>query len=186
MLLNFLYCAALWIASPLVIYRAARFGRYRRGVRQKCLGLSHDDLEFESGRLKLSGAASVAWFHAVSVGEVNLITGLVREFRAAHPDDQVVVSTSTDTGYDLAKSRFHDLTVFFCPLDFTWSVNRTFATLRPRVLVLADLELWPNLTRLAGQWGSLAAAANARPSQGRSTKCRRFSGPLVPTEPRLE
>ncbi len=186
MLLNFLYCAALWIASPLVIYRAARFGRYRRGVRQKCLGLSRDDLEFESGKLKLSSAAPVAWFHAVSVGEVNLITGLVREFRAAHPDYQVVVSTSTDTGYDLAKSRFNDLPVFFCPLDFTWSVNRTFATLRPRLLVLAELELWPNLIRFAGQWGCRVAVANGRLSERSAKSYRRFSRLLSPTFARLD
>lgn len=186
MLLNFLYCAALWLASPLVIYRAARYGRYRRGVRQKFLGLSREDLEFADETLKLRDAAPVAWFHAVSVGEVNLITGLVREFRATHPDYQVVVSTSTDTGYDLAKSRFDDLPVFFCPLDFTWAVNRTFATLRPRLLVLAELELWPNLIRFAGQWGCRVAVANGRLSKRSADRYRRFARLLSPAFSRLD
>lgn len=184
MFLNFLYCAALWIASPLVIYRAARYGRYRRGVRQKFLGLSHEDLEH--GTAKFNPSAPVAWFHAVSVGEVNLIAGLVRSFRAAHPDYQVVVSSSTDTGYDLAKSRFHDLPVFFCPLDFTWAVNRTFATLKPRLLVLAELELWPNLIRYAGQWDCRVAVANGRLSERSGNSYLRFSRLLRPTFARLD
>ncbi len=186
MLLNFLYCVALWIASPLVIYRAARFGRYRRGARQKSFGLSQDAHGSEDPPFDPRSSRPVAWFHAVSVGEVNLLSGLVQAFRAAQPDYQVVISTSTDTGYDLAKSRFAELPVFFCPLDFTWSVNRTFKTLRPRLLVLAELELWPNLIRFAGRWGCSVAVANGRLSGRSARKYLRFSRLLAPTFARLD
>lgn len=197
MLLNFLYCAALWIASPLVIYRAAWYGRYRRGVRQKFLGIGHEDLvaaapasdspeRLAVGPQAFSPTGPVVWFHAVSVGEVNLLTGLVAAFRAAHPDHQVVVSTSTDTGYDLAKVRFADLPVFFCPLDFSWAVNRTFQTLRPSLLVTAELELWPNLIRYAKRWGCRVAVANGRLSERSARSYKRFGRLLASTFARLD
>lgn len=186
MFLNFLYCVVLWIASPLVIYRAARFGRYRRGVRQKFLGLSPEDLRLLGLTSDAKPSPPVAWFHAVSVGEVQLLSGLIEAFRAAQPDYRVVVSTSTDTGYDLAKLRFCDLPVFFCPLDFTWSVNRTLQTLRPRLLVVAELELWPNLIRFAGRWGCRVAVANGRLSQRSAKHYRRFSRLLAASFHRLD
>lgn len=204
MLLNFLYCFALWLASPMVIYRSARFGRYRRGVRQKFLGLSPGDLSFPTQRNDGGGDgggdgyihrgspesidenAPVVWFHAVSVGEVNLVAGLIEAFRAANPGHRVVVSTSTDTGYDLAKSRLGDLPVFFFPLDFTWAVNQTFKTLRPRLLVLAELELWPNLIRHAGKWGCPVAIANGRLSDRSAKSYQRFGRFLAPTFARID
>lgn len=186
MLLNILYCIALWIASPLVIYRSARYGRYRRGVRQKFLGVRPDDftpsLSDDSG----FDGKPVAWFHAVSVGEVNLITGLIDAFREAHPDFRVVVSTTTDTGYDLAKSRFTDLPVFFCPLDFTWAVDQAFKTLRPKLLVLAELELWPNLIKHAGKWDCRVAIANGRLSAKSAKSYRRFSALTSRTFARID
>jgi len=191
MLLNALYCVALWIASPIVIYRAARFGRYRRGVRQKFFGLGHDDFNHwlpvdRSARPAADEEPSpVAWFHAVSVGEVNLLAGLIDAFRRKHPTHRVVVSTSTDTGYDLAKSRFADLDVFFCPLDFTWAVNQTFKTLRPSLLVLAELELWPNLIRYADLWKCPVAIANGRLSDKSCKSYLRFSKFLAPTFRRI-
>lgn len=184
---NYLYCWALWLASPLVIYRAARYGRYRRGVRQKFLGLRGDDFTQPQAAAALADPSiPVVWFHAVSMGEVNLVAGLVHAFRHSQPQVQVVVSTSTDTGYDLAKSRFADLPVFFCPLDFTWAVEQTFRTLRPQMLVLAELELWPNLIKLAGKWDCRVAVANGRLSERSGRRYRRFSRLLASTFGRLD
>jgi len=186
MLLNILYCIALWIASPLVIYRSARYGRYRRGVRQKFFGLRADDFSPPIDDPASLDTAPVAWFHAVSVGEVNLVAGLIHAFRKTHPDYQVVVSTTTDTGYDLAKSRFVDLPVFFCPLDLTWAVDQTFQTLRPRLLVLAELELWPNLIKHAGKWDCRVAIANGRLSEKSAKNYLRFSAFLARTFARID
>jgi len=186
MLLNILYCIALWIASPLVIYRSARYGRYRRGVRQKFFGLRADDFLPPIADPSFPDTAPVAWFHAVSVGEVNFVAGLIDAFRKSHPDYQVVVSTTTDTGYDLAKSRFVDLPVFFCPLDLTWAVDQTFRTLRPRLLVLAELELWPNLIKHAGMWGCRVAIANGRLSDKSAKNYLRFSPFIARTFARID
>lgn len=159
MFFNLCYLAAFVVASPWILFRAIAHGRYRRGVRQKLFGLRPSEC----------GASSqpTAWFHAVSVGEVNLLPGVVDAFRRRHPHWRVVVSASTDTGYDLAVTRFANLEtpVFFCPLDFTWSVRRTLKTINPQLLVLAELELWPNLVRMASNAGCKCVVVNARLSE---------------------
>lgn len=159
MFFNLLYLTAMVIASPWIAYRAIAHGRYRRGVRQKLFGVRPSDVAVSS--------QPTAWFHAVSVGEVNLLPGLITAFRKRHPHWRVVVSASTDTGYDLALDRFTKtgVPVFFCPLDFTWAVRRTLRTLQPQLLVLAELELWPNLIRLATDQGCQCAVVNARLSE---------------------
>ena len=72
-----------------------------------------------------------------------------RELRSAHPDWEFVISTTTATGYDLARKKYADRTVFYCPLDFSWAVRRAMRRMRPTLLVLAELELWPNLIAAA-------------------------------------
>lgn len=137
MFANLLYIAALVLVSPLVLYRSIRHGRYRRGVSQKLLGLSR--LEAQSLVQNANAESCLAgcdcsqgncsrkqfgcvWVHAVSVGEVNLLPNLVRRLEKERPDSLVVISTSTDTGYDLAVKHFGEARVFFCRLDFTWAV----------------------------------------------------------------
>lgn len=156
MLANLVYLVALVAVSPLVVYRMLRHGRYRRGLSEKLWGLS------ASRASQLAGDGPRIWIHAVSVGEVNLLPGLVRRFEIENRDCRVVVSTSTDTGYDLAVKHFGRQRVFFCPLDFSWAVRRTLRHLHPEQLVLAELELWPNLIRLADQFGCHVAVFNGR------------------------
>lgn len=161
MLANLVYLLALAAISPLLLYRVIRFGRYRRGVREKLWGLSRSraaELGADSGR-------PVVWIHAVSVGEVSLLPRLVRELEATSDRPQVVISSSTDTGYDLAVNSLGGDRVFFCPLDFSWAVRRTLDRLRPNALVLAELELWPNLVRLADARNCPVLVINARLSQ---------------------
>ena len=146
MLFNLLYIAALALLSPVIVYRMIRYGRYRRGAGEKLRGLSLVRAEQIRG-----DHSACVWIHAVSVGEVNLLPTLVQRIQAQCPDMAVAISTSTDTGYDLATKLFGQNRVFFCPLDFTWAVKRTLRHLKPDQVVLTELELWPNLIRLAGQ-----------------------------------
>src|SRR6185437_2369300 len=96
-------------------------------------------------------------FHAVSVGEVNLIGTLLRQVAAKHPDWECVVSTTTATGYALAKNKYPHLSVFYAPLDFSWAVRRAMRRVHATVLVLVELELWPNLIRAAKAYGTKVA-----------------------------
>ncbi|OUT59104.1 MAG: 3-deoxy-D-manno-octulosonic acid transferase [Rhodopirellula sp. TMED11] len=159
MLFNFVYALLLLIASPLVIYRALRHGRYRRGVKQKLLGLSKQ----QANHLRQSSSQRpLVWMHAVSVGEINVLAALVPRLEQMLPETLIVISTSTDTGYDLACQRFGAERVFFCPLDFSWAVKRTFKNLDPALFVLTELELWPNLIRRSRQAKVPCVVINAR------------------------
>ena len=62
----------------------------------------------------------------------------------------------------LAKKKYPDNTVFYCPLDFSWAVEAAMRRIRPDVLVLAELELWPNLIRAARRHGAQVAVINGR------------------------
>ncbi|MDA7878079.1 3-deoxy-D-manno-octulosonic acid transferase [bacterium] len=173
MLANLLYVTAITLLSPVILYRMLRHGRYRRGVRQKLLGLSNTQ-----ARAMTRGQRCV-WIHAVSVGEVNLLPRLIKELERKMTLP-VVVSTSTDTGYDLAVQRFGSQRVFFCPLDFTWAVRRTLRSLNPVQLVLAELELWPNLIRAAASQGCPVVIVNGRLSE---RSCRGYQKFRKLTEP---
>ena len=167
MLENLLYAAALTVLSPVILYRMLRHGRYRRGIRQKFLGLSTTEAQV------MTQGKRCVWIHAVSVGEVNLLPRLVKELER-DAAVAIVVSTSTDTGYDLAVQHFGSRCVFFCPLDFTWAVRRTLRNLKPLQLVLAELELWPNLVRMAAVQGCPAMIINGRLSERSSAGYQRF------------
>jgi 3-deoxy-D-manno-octulosonic-acid transferase len=117
----------------------------------------------------------VAWFHAVSVGEVNLLGTLVPAFRARHPDWLAVVSATTDTGLAEARRRFADLPVVPWPFDFTWAAAAAFAAVNPAVLVLAESELWPNVLAEAGRRRVPVVVANARMSPRSARRLRRFA-----------
>jgi 3-deoxy-D-manno-octulosonic-acid transferase len=169
MLANLLYSIALVLLSPMVLYRMLRHGRYRRGLREKLIGLS------PAQAARLRGAQDCVWIHAVSVGEANLLPGIVQRLQDERPARRIVVSTSTDTGYEIAVKHFGENQVFFCPLDFTWAVRRTLRYLAPSQLVLVELELWPNLIRLARQRGTEVMVINGRLSERSASRYQRLA-----------
>jgi len=167
-LLNVVYLVVLVIGAPLLLWTAFRTGKYREGYREKFLGLVP----------RREGDATCVWIHAVSVGEVNLLSTLLRELRAAHPDWQFVVSTTSRTGYELARKKYADLPVFYCPLDFSWAVRTAMRRIRPSLFMLAELELWPNLILAAKGQGARVAIVNGRMSDKSFPGYRRIR-PLV-------
>ncbi len=183
MFANFVYVIALAAVSPMVLYRMIRHGRYRRGIRQKLCGLSAQ--RARTIRSNGNAGGDCVWLHAVSVGEVNLLPGLVRLLRQRDPGVSIAISTSTDTGYDLALKHFGAESVFFCPLDFTWAVKRTIRNLAPTQLVLAELELWPNLIRIADACGCSVSVINARLSANSAAGYLRFYRLTAPIFRRL-
>ncbi|HNW39296.1 MAG TPA: 3-deoxy-D-manno-octulosonic acid transferase [Candidatus Omnitrophota bacterium] len=86
------------------------------------------------------------WIHAVSVGEVNAVKGLVAQLRQAYPSKKLVISTVTATGNKIARSLIQEgdfLT--YLPLDFSFIVKRVLKKINPCVLIIAETEIWPNL-----------------------------------------
>lgn len=105
------------------------------------------------------------WVHAVSVGEVMVVRPFVRLFRERYPDWDVVVSTITETGQAVARKAFPDLQVFYFPLDFSFAVRRCLRRIRPSILVLTELEIWPNFIVLAHAAGVRQIVVNGRVTQ---------------------
>lgn len=167
--LNLLYLVVLAVASPLLVWSAATKGKYREGFAAKLLG---------SAPLR-QGNRPCIWLHAVSVGEVNLLATTLAEIARRRDDLDVVISTTTRTGYELAQRKYGPRhTVFYCPLDFTWATKRAMRRVRPDVLVLAELELWPNLIAAAKRYGGRVAIVNGRLSDNSYRGYRRL-GKLV-------
>jgi 3-deoxy-D-manno-octulosonic-acid transferase len=153
--LNLLFGAALTLLLPWLVYRSLRTGRYRQHLRDKLLGPEQPLTDC---------TRPVAWFHGVSVGEVHLLRQVVRAFRERHPDWQVVVSSTTDTGLAEAQKHFADLVVLPYPFDFSWACRRAIRAVSPRLIVLAESELWPNFLKAANRAGVPVVVVNGRMS----------------------
>ncbi|QEG36513.1 3-deoxy-D-manno-octulosonic acid transferase [Bythopirellula goksoeyrii] len=151
-LLNAAYLGAIMLALPWLLWSAWRHGKYREGFAEK----------FWGNAPRRSCDQPCIWLHAVSVGEVNLLANLIRELADNRPNLELVISTTTKTGYELARQKYADHTVFYCPLDFSWAVKRALQRIRPDLLVLAELELWPQLITEAKKQGVQVAIVNGR------------------------
>jgi 3-deoxy-D-manno-octulosonic-acid transferase len=174
--LNVLYFAALVIFSPVLLYRWICAGKYREGWGEKFRG---------EAPLRI-GEDPCLWFHAVSVGEVLLLRPLVREMARRRPNWEVVISTTTSTGLAIARKTYPDLVTFYAPLDFSWSTWRAVMRVRPTVLALVELELWPNLIRAANRAGAKVAIINARLSSRSYRGYWSVRTPLQPTFGRID
>ena len=103
---------------------------------------------------------------------------MVEELKASLPGWRVVVSTTTDTGQNLARQRFGDSNVFYFPLDLSFAVKAYLRALQPKLLVLAESEFWPNLLHQAHEMGVPVAVVNARVSDRSLPRYLRFRGLL--------
>jgi len=167
LLLDLFYLLAIATLLPFLVWRSIRTGRYRSSLAGKLLGSFSAPNPFKK---------PVAWFHAVSVGEVNLLVTLVPAFRQRHPDWLVVVSATTDTGLAEARKLFRDLTVIPWPFDFTWSVNTALESVKPSLIVLTESELWPNFLRAAKKRNVPVIVVNARMSPRSFVRLQRIAG----------
>lgn len=162
MLLNAVYLVAFVALLPWVAWRKLSGGR----------PVAAPWARFTGGIAPLprcDAGVSRIWLHGVSVGEVQLLSVLAAEIRrqadSAGRSVDCVISSSTTTGLDVAAKRFGDDHTFPCPLDFTWAVNRVLNKVRPDLLVLGELELWPHLLACAHARGIPIVVANARMSE---------------------
>lgn len=174
--LNAIYLVLLVVWAPVLILRGIRTGKYRDGWAEKVLGKAPRRI----------GDRPCLWFHAVSVGEVKLLKPILDELARRRSGWDVVVSTTTKTGLVMARRLYPDLVTFYGPLDFSWAVRRAVARVRPTLLVLVELELWPNLIWAAKRAGARTAIINGRLSVRSHKGYHRLRGPLRPTLRRLD
>lgn len=176
LLLDLVYISLVIALLPYFIYTAVRKGKYREGFGAKFLGLVP----------VRNGDRPCVWLHAVSVGEVNLLATLLAQLEQRLPRWQFVISTTTMTGFALARKKYEKHLVFYCPLDFSWAVNTAIGRIRPDLLLLAELELWPNLIRAAGRNGVPVAVVNGRLSEHSARGYGRLSWIIRPLLGRVD
>jgi len=115
------------------------------------------------------------WLHGVSVGEVLASRNLLSRFAEAHPDWDLIISSSTLLGHDAAARTWPDRTVIRFPLDFTRTVDRAFRRLAPALIVVIEHDLWPNFLRRASRDRIPVVLANARLSERSFRRYERLS-----------
>ena len=148
-------------------------------LRARRKGQPWSSLPQRFGRLPRSlhqtGSQSI-WLHAVSVGEVLSCTGLVGALKRRFPSSPIFVSVGTATGRQLADEKLAGLVdgIFYAPLDLPFAVRSVIARLKPRVVIVAETEIWPNLFRQVKRSGTGLMMVNARISDQSLSSYRRF------------
>lgn len=113
-------------------------------------------------RALLSGNGRI-WIQAVSVGEVALCKSLVPLLKERYPDRDIVISTITKAGNDMAKKVFtKDAIVIYFPLDFRSIVRKTIDMIKPALYIMIETEIWPNLLHELSSDGIPAILVNGR------------------------
>ena len=154
---------------PYWLVQMARHGKYRKGLAER--------LGRVPARLRLPEKEEpVMWVHAVSVGEVLAVAGLVGELGGRFPRHRIFISTTTDSGQELARKRFGEDRVFYFPMDFGFAIRPYLKALRPQMAAIAETEFWPNFMRLAHASGARIAVVNARISDRSWPSYWRFRG----------
>jgi len=164
-LYSFLLLLALLFYLPLYFFRIKILRGERLYLRER-LGLELPKRKPQEKSL---------WIHAVSVGEVLSLQNLVRQLRKKHPFWEINFSSLTNTGLRIAKEKLNGVdNIFFIPLDFSYVVRKFFASFKPRVLILAESEFWPNLLREAKKQAKGILLINGRISSRSFQRYRRF------------
>ncbi|GIZ53266.1 lipid IV(A) 3-deoxy-D-manno-octulosonic acid transferase [Noviherbaspirillum aridicola] len=167
-----LYSVAWWLALPLVLARLWWRGRREPGYRQ------HLGERFGIYRQRIN--APVIWVHAVSVGETRAAEPLVNALLAAWPDHAILLTHMTATGRATGASLFgrHGGRVVqsFLPYDTGLMVGRFLRHFRPRLCILMETEVWPNLMAQCARHAVPVALVNARLSERSLAKARRLPG----------
>ena len=154
LLYSFLALLTFVALSPYFVYQALRHRKYAGSLRQR---LGYLPVSFN-----LDGDDSI-WVHAVSVGEVLAARPLISELRRRYPRLRLFLSTTTRAGQQLARRSVTDVDgVLYFPFDWASSVQRTLDLVKPRLFVMIETEIWPNLLRECRRRGIPTVLVNGR------------------------
>jgi 3-deoxy-D-manno-octulosonic-acid transferase len=164
--LRFVYLLAVYLAAPIIsavfLWRGLRDRSYWRNFGER----------FGFGA---PAARPGVWIHAASVGEVQACAPLVGALRQRHPDLPLTVTALTPTGAARARALFGNAAqVRYVPFDLPGAVRRFFARVQPRLAVIVETELWPNLYRECGRRRVPLVLASARVSARSVGRYRRL------------
>ena len=156
--MRYLYTFAMFLVTPLLVLRLLA-----RGVRSRPY---HRRWLERFGIFDTPGITGSLWVHAVSVGEVNAAEPLIKALRRDYPNAPLVITTVTPTGTARVHQLFGD-SVFhvYLPYDLPFSVNRFLKRIRPRLALIVETEIWPNLYFACRRRGIPLMIVNARLSE---------------------
>ena len=142
------------LMSPSLIFQAVRYRKYIGSLTQR-LGYLPISFNLESDES--------IWIHAVSVGEVLTARALLPELRERYPKLRLFLSTTTMTGQQIARNNLRYVDeVFYFPFDLGFIVNRTIKLVKPRLFIMMETEIWPNLLRACDRAGVKTMLVNGR------------------------
>jgi 3-deoxy-D-manno-octulosonic-acid transferase len=168
-LYNILFIIFFVLSAPYYFWRMRRRGNWLPGFGQRFA-------KYDPSLKQALTNRHVIWMHAVSVGEVNLCTQIIRVLEPRVPNLKIVVSTTTTTGMAELRQRLptHVSKIYY-PVDRRKFVNRALATINPSAIVLVEAEIWPNFLWRAQRLGIPVFLANARLSERSYPRYKRFS-----------
>ena len=166
-LYNIVTIAAAVVLLPVILVALAVVPKFRAGIFTK-LGF-YD--------IKLDHNKQTIFFHAVSVGEVNAVEQLIKSTRQAFPEANIVLSTTTKTGQEIAHKKLEktvDAITYF-PFDFFFSVNAFLNSVKPDKIIIAETEIWPDFVYLAKRRNIPVYIVNGRLSPHSYNGYKKFS-----------
>jgi len=167
-LYNILFTVGFILLSPYYFVRMRRRGNWQRGFAERFGKYSTKFKQAITNR-------NVLWIHAVSVGEVNVCTQLIRALELRMPNLKIVVSTTTTTGMgELHRKLPTHISKIYYPIDHRRFVTRALSTVRPEAIVLVEGEIWPNFLWGARKRGKPVFLVNARLSDRSYRGYKRF------------
>ena len=170
-LYDLILCCAALVLVPYYLLRGVRYGKTRRGIRER-LG------SYAKGFTEQLRDRQVIWVHAVSVGETRAVAPLLRSLRERYPQACLLLSNVTETGREVALNVPEADHCIFFPFDLSWVVRRVLKRIRPSIIILMETEIWPNFIHAAKLHGIPVVVVNGRISD-RSLKRYFMAGSLL-------
>lgn len=153
--MRYLYSLLLYMLSPLILLylnkRAKKNPDYKKNWNQR-FGLS----------LNNPSNKPIIWLHAVSVGETRAMAKIVEILQTKYPNYQLLITQMTPTGRKTAADLYPNVLLHFIPYDMPHAVINFYKTFKPKVGIIMETEIWPNLIHYANKLNIPLILANAR------------------------
>ena len=128
-----IYLTASVLGAPYILFKMLTSERHRSGLYQR-FGIVSERTSKKPG----------IWIHGASVGEIITAKSIVDKIDREFPEWETFISTTTNTGYSVAKQNFSGKPIFYFPVDLSWITRKVLRRIRPSCIILIELEIWPN------------------------------------------